>query len=67
MHVITRHLILAVLHGKQLIAVLKVHPPASLGLTVPGYVPFSNPLKGLFEFVTKTAALSRWEAWLSEV
>lgn len=58
-HVITLHLMLAVLHGKQLTAVLKVYPPASLGLTVPGYVTFSNPLKGFLDFVIRRLLLSQ--------
>lgn len=45
-----------VLLGKQLTAVLKGY---SLGLTVPGYVPFSNPLNGLLDFVTGRLLLSQ--------
>lgn len=42
MHVIGLSLLFAVLHGKQLRAVLtKFGPPASLSLPVPGYLAFS--------------------------
>lgn len=65
-HVVSLHLTLTVLHGKQLTAVLlKVYPPASLGLAVPDYVTFPNLFKGLLDFVTRSLLLSlRWEAWL---
>lgn len=59
-HVISLHLTLAVLHGKQHTAgLLKVCPPASLGLTVSGYVTFFNPLKGLLDYVTRRLLLSQ--------
>lgn len=60
MHVVSLRLTLAVLHGKQLTAVLlKADPPASLGLTVPGYVTSPKPSKGLLDFVTKGLLLSQ--------
>lgn len=58
-HVVSLHLTVTVLHGKQLRAVLlKIYLPASLGLTVPGYVTLSNPFKRLLDFVTRRLLLS---------
>lgn len=35
------------------LAVLRVYTPASLGLTVPDYVTFSNPFKEFLDFVSR--------------
>lgn len=41
------------------LAALRVYPPSSLGLTVPGYVTFSNPLKEFLDFALRRLLLSQ--------